>query len=201
MTIVAGALCMGALVGCTEKAKPAPPPPPTTKSERIEGKEQVEERTLTTVTATVVSVDQKTREVTLRGHDGKTETIKVGEEVRNLPQVHKGDQVVVRYYQAMVARLKKKGEPDVAMAEGVERAPVGAKPGAAGAQVVSIVAKVVEVDKKNKQIVLRGPEGKLAVVNVKQPKYLDVVKKGNLIEITYTEAVAIAVEPAPTKKK
>jgi hypothetical protein len=64
---------------------------------------------------------------------------------------------------------------------------------------VSVTGKVVGVDKANKQITLRGPEGRTSVIDVKQPRYLDVVKKGDLIEITYTEALAIAVEPAPKR--
>jgi aspartate 1-decarboxylase len=189
-------LLIGALVGCAEKAKPQLPPAPTVVSGRTEGKDSVTESQLTTVTATVVAVDQAKRDVTLRGPKGRVETIHVGDEVRNLPQVHKGDLVVVKYYEAVTAQLKKKGQPDVVVAEGADRAAVGQKPGAAGAAVVSVTAKVIAVDKKNQQITLRGPEGRTAVVDVKQPRYLDVVKKGDLVDITYTEALAVAVEPA-----
>ena len=190
---------MGALLGGAEQAKPKMPPAPTTVSGRTEGKDRVEETQLTTVTAIVVSVDQEKREVTLRGPKGGLKTIQVGPEVRNLPQVHKGDLVVIRYYEAVAVQLKKKGKTEIAVAEGEDRAALGAKPGAAGATVLTITAKVTKVDKANKQITLRGPEGRTKVLDVKQPKYLDVVKKGDLLEITYTEALAISVDPAPKK--
>ena len=190
-------MLVGALVGCVEKAKPKLPPAPTTVSGRTEGVDRVEETELTTVTATVVSVDQDKREVTLRGPKGRVETIHVGDEVRNLSQVHKGDHVVVRYYEAIAMQLKKHGKAEVEVAEGADRAALGQKPGAVGATVVSITAKVTNVDKKNKQITLRGPEGRSKIIDVKQPKYLDVVKKGDLLEITYTEALAVSVEAAP----
>src|SRR5512135_1538941 len=45
------------------------------------------------VTATVEAIDQKTREVTLKGPKGNTITFTAGPEVKNLAQVQKGDQV------------------------------------------------------------------------------------------------------------
>jgi len=44
-----------------------------------------------TVTATVVKVDQKTREVTLKGEDGEEFSFVASEDVKNLAQVKPGD--------------------------------------------------------------------------------------------------------------
>jgi hypothetical protein len=57
-----------------------------------------------------------------------------------------------------------------------------------------IVATVTEIDKAKSEVTLKGPKGRTAVVPVKDPTVLDRVKKGDLVEIDYTEAVAIAVE-------
>jgi len=48
---------------------------------------------LEVVTATVDKVDLSTREVTLKGVDGRLETVRVGPEARNLGQVKAGDVV------------------------------------------------------------------------------------------------------------
>jgi Cu/Ag efflux protein CusF len=150
-----------------------------------------------TVAATVTKIDLKTRKVTLRGDDGKSRTIKVPEEVRNLPQVKVGDQVVVGYYESIAYQVKKKGEGTVGVvvAEDATRAKEGEKPGAAGAQAVTVTAKIDEIDKKNGTVTLQGPEGDVAVVKVRDPSNLDRVAVGDLIDITYTEAVAVTVEP------
>src|SRR5690242_5474435 len=46
----------------------------------------------TTVTATVDAIDLDNRTVALREPNGRTVTLKVGDRVKNLPQVHVGDQ-------------------------------------------------------------------------------------------------------------
>ena len=62
-----------------------------------------------TVTATVEAIDQKTRMVTLRGPDGKLTTVHAGDQVKNLAQVKKGDQVVVTYYESLAYEVHKPG--------------------------------------------------------------------------------------------
>ena len=39
----------------------------------------------------------------------------------------------------------------------------------------------------------------MPATNQKNPKNLEAVKVGDMVEITYTQAMAIAVEPAPKK--
>src|SRR5688572_14740339 len=51
------------------------------------------------LTATVASIDQEKRLVTLKADNGRTQTIEVGPDVENLAQVKAGDKVVVRYYE------------------------------------------------------------------------------------------------------
>jgi hypothetical protein len=55
--------------------------------------------------ATVESVDQQTREVRLRGPDGRTLAVVAGPEVSNLPELKAGDVVRVAYYESVAARL------------------------------------------------------------------------------------------------
>ena len=61
-------------------------------------------------TATVEAVDQSTRMVTLKGSKGDELTFKAGEEVRNLAQVHVGDEVKFAYYESLAVRVLKEGE-------------------------------------------------------------------------------------------
>jgi hypothetical protein len=147
----------------------------------------------------VVGVDQDKRTVTLRGHDGRTETYEVNESVQNLAQVHKGDDLVVKYYRSVAVRLKEpdEAEPSISTVSGAGTAVPGQKPAAVGAQTITITAKVQKVDKKKQIVTLKGPRGKLVDVEVQDPSRLEKVKKGDLVEITYTEALAISVEEAP----
>jgi hypothetical protein len=152
--------------------------------------------------ATVVAIDHKKRTVTLRGPEGNQETFTVGPEVRNLPQVRKGDQVVATYYESVALKLRKPGEatPGVVAAEDAVTAPPGSMPGAAAGQTVNVTATVQKVDHRKQTVTLKGPQGKLVTVKVQDPERLKKVKVNDLVEVTYTEAVAIAVE-RPTKTK
>jgi hypothetical protein len=153
------------------------------------------------VRATVVAVDQKKRLVTLRKADGGTDTIAVDEQVRNLPQVKKGDQVVVTYYEAVAYAVRRPGEatPGVTVAEGVARAKKGEKPAGVGVREVTVTATIEAIDKKKPSVTLKGPGGKVVTVVPRDPKNLERVAVGDLVDITYTEELAIAVEKAPKR--
>jgi hypothetical protein len=153
-----------------------------------------------TVRATVTAIDQKKRTVTLRGPEGNQQTFQLGPEVRNLPQVRKGDEVVATYYESVALRLRKPGEatPGVVTAEDAVRAAPGEMPGAAMGETVNVTATVQKVDHRKQTVTLKGPQGKLVTVKVQDPERLKKVKVNDLVEVTYTEAVAIAVE-RPTK--
>ena len=188
-----------ALTGCgTEKA--APPPPVAVHAVAVKPG-QVVEQSVATVAAKVLEVDHTSRVVTLRITGGETVDVHVGDEVKNFRQVRKGDDVVVTYYESVAIMLQKPGDaPDVETAATVGRAKPGEKPGMAAGKQTKVTATVVGLNKKKGTITLKGPRGKVVTVTTPEPRRLDSVKVGDLVEVVYTEALAIAVEK-PAKKK
>jgi len=158
-----------------------------------------------TISATVEAVNVKKRLVSLRGPEGNTATIEVSPEVRNLAQVKVGDQLVVRYYQSLGAAIKPKGSPPsdtVDQAAGAVRAPVGAKPGVALGSMTTSTVTIQSVDKKTHTVMFSAPDGMVRVVEVKDPaaqQFVATLKKGDQVDLTYTEAMAISVEAATAK--
>jgi hypothetical protein len=150
---------------------------------------------LVSVTATVKAVDLKTRHVTLQRQDGEEIKFVAGDEVRNLAQVKVGDKVTVTYYESMVYEVRKPGEavPGTTVSEAVGRAAPGAKPAGAGVSVVTVTATIAAIDRSAMTVTLRGPDGGLTTVHARDPKKLERVAVGDLVDITYTEAVAISV--------
>jgi hypothetical protein len=59
------------------------------------------------VKASVVAIDYQTREVTLKGPEGKIVKIKAGPEVKPFNEVKKGDTVVARLTQAVSIEVSK----------------------------------------------------------------------------------------------
>lgn len=194
--VMGSATMLAALVAGCGTEKVAPPPAPVVAATQTEKPGQVVDRAVISVAARVVKVDQKTRIVTLKNSEGEVFDVEVGEEVRNLPQVKAGDAVVVTYYESLALTLKKPGEakPGVAVADAAGRAEPGEKPGAAVGRQTTIVATVVGLDKKKGTVTLKGPKGKVVTVEAREPRRLEQVKVGDLIEAVYTEAVAISVE-------
>ena len=154
------------------------------------------------VTATVKALDLNNREVTLEEAHGKTETLKVGPEVRNLEQVHVGDKVVVKYVQGLMMQMQTPGEapvePEAAVAAG--RAAPGEQPGAGIAATVRATVTITAIDMKNRMVVFEGPQGNLYQVKAGPEVHLEKAKVGDKLVATYTEAMAITVEPAKKAK-
>ena len=151
------------------------------------------------VSAQVIALDKATRTVTLKGPKGEAIDVVAGEEVRNFDQIKVGDNVVARYVAALTLELKKTkvaaGDPTVR--EGLAKAQPGERPAVAGARQITAIADVTAVDPQKSTITLKGPRGNVVTLNVQNPDQFKVVKKGDQVEVTYTEAVALTVEPAP----
>lgn len=155
------------------------------------------------VTATVEAVDPATRVVTLKGPKGNTVDVVAGEEVRNFDQIKKGDKLTVKYAEALTLELKKDGKAvGRSESEAIKRSQPGQKPGGTARRDVTIVADVVAVDAAKKSVSLKGPKGNVVDLNVQDPEQLKLIKKGDKVEATYTQALAISMEaPAAAPKK
>ena len=149
------------------------------------------------IVATVEAVDAAKREITLKGPKGRVVPLSVAPDVRNLEQVKVGDQHVVTNVEALSLTLKKNGKElraATSKTDGV-RAAEGAKPGGAVAEHVKVVADVTAVNRKTHMVTLKGPKQEVDLY-VGDPAQLKLIKVGDQIEAEYTQALAIAVEPA-----
>jgi hypothetical protein len=182
--VLAAAMTGLALAGCA--TQPADP---------------VEVASLETISATVTAIDVKKRIVSLAGPEGRAATIEVPSDVRNLAQVKVGDKLVVRYYQSIGAALRPKGTAAAPHATdqltGAALAEKGAKPGAAVGSVTATTVTVQSVDKKTNTVTFAGADGLVRSIQVKDPeaqKFAATLKKGDQVDLMYTEALAVSVE-------
>jgi Cu/Ag efflux protein CusF len=157
---------------------------------------EITNENLVSATATVEAVDMKTRELTLKDEEGKEFNVTVGPEVKNLAQVEVGDQVLVDYYQALTLQLNKENVENGNTSEfALFSAAPGSKPALAGAHKVNITAEVTDVDNENNTVTLKGPK-RTVQLPIEDPDVLAKLKVGDKIHATYTEALAVSVEPA-----
>jgi Cu/Ag efflux protein CusF len=195
MRIQIGTVVLGGVIAMGSLATPALAQTGTTvvgSAPGVAGAAQTAE-----VTATITAIDAKTREVTLKGPQGNELTLTAGPEVKNFAQMKVGDQVHVQYVEALTLELKKGSTAPVSRVD--EDAAHAAKPGERPAGVVgrrvTIMAEVVGLDAAKQTVTLRGPK-RSVVLDVKDPAQFALLAVGDRVEATYTEAVAISVEPA-----
>ena len=158
---------------------------------------------VTTLTAKIEAIDQANRTVTVKGPMGRVVTLKVDPKVKNFAQVKAGDDIVLRYAEAISVKLEKgsTGRSETVTTTPPMMAQAGAKPGAAMRQQTVIVANVQSVDTKRQEVLLQGPNGNYVEVKVKDPNVFNNVKVGDSVQVTYTEAVVIdVVTPAAGMK-
>jgi hypothetical protein len=152
-----------------------------------------------TVTATVVQVNQKTREVTVKTKDGQLHSFIAGDDVKNLAQVKKGDMITAVYTEAIAYEVKEHGTAGMKTTTATASAEPGSRPAGAVAQQTTVTVLITAIDPNVPTVTFMGPRGNKETIKVRDPQKLNGVKVGDKVDITYTEALAIKVDEAPKK--
>jgi len=151
-----------------------------------------------TLQGQITAIDTRTRAVTVTGADGGSLDFIAGADVRNFNQLKVGDKVTLDYQAAVALDLQPAGSAPV----GVTRSQAGtvpirgATPGGARSNTIEIVTEVAAVDPVANTIALRGPRGNTQIIAVEREDLrakLPSVKRGDLLKISYTEAVALGI--------
>ncbi len=179
--------CIGAIALTLSVSAADAQTKPVTKTEMV------------TATATIQAIDTTTRTLTLRDEKGVEEAIVVPAEVKRFPEFKVGQKVQARYYESIALQLRKPGDktPMAAPTDTTKLTPNAAtsQPGATLARQLTATVTVEAIDLKLPSITVRTSDGRQVVRKVDNVKHLDGVKVGDRIDITYTQAVAVSVEP------
>jgi hypothetical protein len=150
--------------------------------------------------ATVEKIDIKKRELSLKDEQGNQFMVEVPEDVTRFENIKKGDKVNVDYYESVALSLKKpeKGEKPSASEMTMSGRAAGNLPGGMTGRRITATATVTKVDVANNKVSIKAPDGKMDTITVSDPGLqsdLGKLKKGDRIQATYTEAMAITVSP------
>ncbi|WP_156171283.1 hypothetical protein [Dyella japonica] len=154
-----------------------------------------------TVTATVTQIDYQARLVTLRTAAGKEDTVEVGPAAKRFDQIKVGDKITMTYQHAVALELlpADSAQAGTEVEGGITRDEKSSKPGGTAEQAVTVTAKLTAVDLKKHTVTLTGADGKTRVIEVKDPARqarLSKLKVGDMVRITYAEALAVTVNPS-----
>jgi len=154
------------------------------------------ETSVTKVRGTVSAIDKEAGTVTLKGPKGNTLTIEVNDKSK-LDQVNVGDPVVAAYIEAVAFRVQKAGSgatPGVSVQESRVSSKPGETPAGAIGREVTATVTITAIDKKAHTVTIKGPKGGTETIKAKDPKNLEGLKVGDLVEITYTQALAVSLD-------
>jgi Cu/Ag efflux protein CusF len=147
------------------------------------------------LTAVIDAIDLEARTVTLTGPLGNSRTLQAREDSTNIEKIKVGDEVDVRYVQNLTVQLfandgMEPGAGVVAMQGGNEE---GEAP--AAMELVSTVetAVVEEINLEANTFRLRWPSGEVTEYEARDPENLKKGEVGDLVAVTYTEAVALSL--------
>jgi hypothetical protein len=158
---------------------------------------------LVSVVAKVEAINLTTREVTLKGSGGNVVTFTVDKRVARLDEVKVGDTVVAEYYESFTAEFRaptaaEQAAPLTVLTQ-TAKAPAGTQPAAGALRITKAVVTVEGLDRPTKTLTVMGKNG-LVTIEVEDVAALSKLHLGDTIVVTYTEALAVALEKrAPGK--
>jgi hypothetical protein len=131
--------------------------------------------------------------------DGTMQTVTVPADA-DLTKRKPGEVVILEALQRVSVRALPQGSAPLGVRQ--ERATMKAKPGQTPgrteAEVTVVVTEVAAVDPVRNTVTLRGADGSLRTLNVKNPenqRKLQTLKVGDLVQFDVIEAVAVGLKP------
>jgi hypothetical protein len=149
------------------------------------------------IKASVENINSEKREVTLKGPQGNLVTVTASEAVKRFDEIKIGDTVRAEYLTFLRAEFREptaeeKATPLVVLAE-AGRAPKEVAPAGVVGTVVKAVVKVVAINTQEKKVAIQGPRGNFMILPVADEAVLKNLKVGELVIMTYAEAVALSL--------
>ena len=153
---------------------------------------------LITGQATIEAIDRTSRTLTVRYEDKTADTVDVGPEVKRFNELNVGDRIMVKYYESAVVQLRKAGDTANTADDRTSVIPKGTTgtPGATIARQVRATVEVTAIDEQAPSITVKAQDGRIVSRKIEDRRNLRNVKVGDRLDITYTRAAVIAVEPA-----
>lgn len=148
-----------------------------------------------TVTATVEAIDHANRVLTLKGPKGNYVDVDVAPDVKRFDQIKVGDKLTATYYDNIVLTLQRPGEKPKDTAEAAVTRSDSTRPGGTAARQRTITVVIDAIDPNIPSISFKGPQGWQYSSRVEDKNVLKTVKVGDRVDITWTQALLVSLEP------
>ena len=156
-------------------------------------------KNVVTAKGTIEAIATEQRAVTVKFDSGYSEVVSVSPSVKRFSEVKVGDKVTLRYYESVVLFLRKAGDTSPAPPESADKSSAspgdGKNPAGTAARQRKMTVTVVSVDTAAPSITVKTPEGNTVTRRIQDAKNLEGVSPGDKLDITYTEAMLVSLEP------
>jgi Cu/Ag efflux protein CusF len=146
-----------------------------------------------TLTATIEGIDKATRMVTLKGAGGTSLQIRAPEEMEGFNSLRVGDQVTAMYYDALAVSVRKPGDPAPPAASTTMTQRKDRTPGSETRRQLNFTVTIEAIDPRAPSITVKGPQGRVVTLPVRDATQLQKVRIGDTVDVTYFESLLIRV--------
>jgi hypothetical protein len=147
------------------------------------------------LTEKVVAIDYKDRVVTLQDAQGNTSDVKAGPDVKRFNEIKVGDTITFTYQESVALSIVKPGAaaPTSESTPAITRT-TGGKPGGAISQTQTTTVTIESIDTATPAITVKTQDGRVLTLLVENKNNLTGLKAGDVVQITYSQALMINVK-------
>ena len=149
-------------------------------------------RTVAAISGRIDRIDNATRSLILRVGENQYQSVFVGPEVKIFNELKAGDNVSIRVQESVVVAARPNTRPTVLT--DTTAAAKKENPSSDVTQQLKAVVTIESVDAATSMIVYKTGDNRRVMRTVADPKLLEGLKAGDVIEISYTRERAIEVE-------
>jgi Cu/Ag efflux protein CusF len=193
MLACAAVLGLGATPAMANQQNPSGSPSGSPSGTEMGSRSQLQH-----TTGTITAIDKSARTVTLKGEDGEKMTVDVPKDVKAFDTLKTGDKVDLDYYESLAVAMLPPGTKPSMSERTMRQRNQAAQQGMVGKE-TTVSAEVVSVDPAANKVTFKGPRGQTKTINVQDPAMqakLPNLKPGQVVQFTYTEALAASLRPS-----
>jgi hypothetical protein len=161
------------------------------------GQKPAPESAPVTRTAAIEAIDKANRTVTLKEPAGSSVEIKAPEQMEGFNSLRVGDQVTATYFAAIAVNLRRPGDPAPPAAPTTMTQRKDRTPGSETRREQTVTGTVEANDAKAPSLTVKGPQGRVVRLPVRDATQLQNVKVGDTVDVTYYESLLIKVARPP----
>jgi hypothetical protein len=183
LTVVAAAITVGLLA-----YRPVAAQDPGTRL----GRDAVDKKSLRHIQARVAGIDPLHNTLTLRDASGEMAVFELGPDISDVDKFQPGDTVSITYRNAILTRLSKIASSGIRERIETQVMQPASNGEVSSTRSVEFVATVLKIDRKNREVTLRGPT-QTQELDAGPAISLDGLRVGDTVRAEFASAVAASV--------